>query len=96
MPPDRGLADRKHNGVKGSKVRLTYAFAANADGSEKRPAFIIRKAHKPRCFKKKTGKMLGFYYRNNAKAWMTMELYQDWLKRWDHELQLQNRHILLL
>jgi hypothetical protein len=96
MPPDRGLANKKHLGVKGRKVRLTYAFTSNADGSEKLPAFVIGKAHKPRAFQKKTGTQLGFYYRNNAKAWMTSILYQEWLQNWDRELQEQNRKILLL
>jgi hypothetical protein len=67
------------SGVKGQKVRLTYAFTANADGSEKLEPMIIGKAHKPRAFGKKTGSQLGFYYHNNAKAWMTADLYQEWL-----------------
>ena len=96
LPLDHGLANQKNNGVKGSKVRLTYVFATNADSSEKRPLLIIGKAHKPQCFKNKTGEMLGFLYRNNAKAWMTSELYQEWLMKWNHELQLQNHHTLLL
>ena len=62
MPPDRGLMDKQSSGVKGSKKRLTYAFTANADGSEKLPAFIIGKAARPRAFRKKTGAQLGFYY----------------------------------
>jgi len=47
MPPDQGLADKKSSGVKGRKVRLTYAFTSNADGSEKLPPLIIGKAKKP-------------------------------------------------
>jgi hypothetical protein len=94
--PDRGLSDRKQSGVKGKKLRLTYAFTTNADGSEKLPAFIIGKAARPRAFNKKTGAQLGFYYRNNAKAWMTAQLYQDWIQQWDCELDTQNRKILLL
>ena len=68
----------------------------NADGSEKLPAFIIGKAAKPRAFKKKTGAQLGFYYRFNAKAWMTTALYQEWISQWDRELQAKRRKILLL
>jgi DDE superfamily endonuclease len=71
MPPDWGLSDKKHSGVKGKKVRLTYAFTSNADGSDKLPPIIIGKAKKPWAFQKKSGKQLGFYYQNNAKAWMT-------------------------
>ena len=96
MAPDRGLSDRKQSGVKGNKTRLTYAFTSNADGSEKLPAFIIGKAARPRAFNKKTGEQLGFYYRNNAKAWMTAHLYQEWIQRWDRELQEKRRKILLL
>jgi hypothetical protein len=96
MVPDRGLSTSQEHGVKGKKTRLTYAFTTNADGSEKLPAFIIGKAHKPRPFKNKTGPQLGFYYRNNAKAWMTAVLYQEWLSSWDNELRLQRRHIVLL
>jgi len=77
MAPDRGLSDRKQSGVKGKKVRLTYALTSNADGSEKLRPFAIGKAAQPRAFNKKSGAQLGFYYQNNAKAWMTTHLYQD-------------------
>ena len=96
LPPDRGLADKRHSGVKGRKVRLTYAFTSNADGSEKLKPLIIGKAKKPRCFGKKTGPQLGFYYRNNAKAWMTSSLYQEWIQEWDQTLRTTNRKVLLL
>ena len=96
MTPDRGLSDHKQSGVKGKKNRLTYAFTSNADGSEKRPPFVIGKAARPRAFKKKTGAQLGFNYQNNAKAWMTAHLYQDWIQQWDRELQAKNQKILLL
>ncbi|KIJ98731.1 hypothetical protein K443DRAFT_626750 [Laccaria amethystina LaAM-08-1] len=96
MAPDRGLSDRKRSGVKGKKVRLTYAFTSNADGSEKLRPFVIGKAARPRAFNKKSGAQLGFYYRNNAKAWMTARLYQDWIEEWDRELQKKGRNILLL
>jgi len=96
MAPDRGLSDRKQSGVKSKKQWLTYAFTLNADGSEKLIPFVIGKAARPRAFNKKSGAQLGFYYRNNAKAWMTGHLYQDWLRQWDRELQEQGRKILLL
>lgn len=96
MPPDRGLAETATAGVKGKKARLTYAFTANADGTEKRPAFIIGKWKKPRAFLGKTGQQLGFRYRNNATAWMTAKLYQEWLEEWDQECVARDRHILLL
>ena len=96
MAPDKGLSNHRQAGVKGNKNRLTFVFTTNADGSEKRPAFIIGKAARPRAFQKKSGAQLGFYYRSNAKAWMTAQLYQEWIQQWDLELQAKNRKILLL
>ena len=96
LPPDRGLSNKKQSGVKGHKVRLTYAFTTNADGSEKLCPFIIGKAKSPRAFNKKTGSQLGFYYRNNAKAWMTTDLYQEFLHQWDCDLEKSGRKVLLL
>ena len=96
MPPDCGLSDKKHSGVKGNKVRLTFTLTSNADGSVKKEAFIIGKAKKPHAFGGKSGSQLGFYYRNNAKAWMTGALYGEWIRNWDNELCLEGCKILLL
>src|SRR5258705_12637830 len=96
MPPDRGLSDTRRSGVKGNKVRLTFALTSNADGSVKKEAFIIGKAKKPRAFGGKSGGQLGFYYHNNTKAWMTGILYGEWIKSWDDELRQEGRKILLL
>jgi hypothetical protein len=75
--PDRGMATMTLSGVKKSKERITILFACNADGSEKLPLFFIGKSAKPRCFNRKSGKELGFYYRNNKKAWMTAVLFEE-------------------
>ena len=96
MPPDHGLSDKQQSGVKGKKLRLTVLFVANADGTKKLPPLIIGRAHKPHAFQGKTGEQLGFNYRNNAKAWMTTSLYQEWLLNWDKELRREGRKILLL
>lgn len=96
LPPDRGLSDKATAGVKGKKVRLTYAFTVNADGTDKLPPFIIGKWKKPRAFGNKTAAQLGFRYRNNAKAWMTTVLYQEWIEEWDRKLAAKGRKILLL
>jgi len=65
-------------GKKKEKFRITIAFACNADGSERLPPIYIGKAKKPRCFKTQTPVQLGFYYRNNKKAWMTSELFNEY------------------
>jgi hypothetical protein len=84
------------SGVKGVKKCITYALTTNADGSEKLPPFVIGKAERPRAFNKKYGAQLGFLYRNNAKAWMTTVLYQEWLRDVDRDMRQAGRHILLL
>ena len=76
-PPDQGLATKQMAGKKKSKFRITIGLAANADGSEKLPLFFIGRAAKPRCFNKKSPQSQSFYYRNNKKAWMTMELFEE-------------------
>lgn len=83
MPPDHRLADKQNSSVKGKKAQLTYLLTINADGSKKLLPFIIGKTQKPWAFKNKTGSQLGFYYWSNAKAWMTVTLYQEWLSDWD-------------
>jgi hypothetical protein len=96
MVPNTGILNAQCSGLKGKKVRLTYAFTVNADGTEKHWPLIIGKAKRPCAFQKKTAAQLGFLYRNNAKAWMTLDIYQQWLLDWDAELRQSNRKILLL
>lgn len=96
MSPDRGLATTQHHGQKQSKVRLTLAFTANADGTERLPPLIIGRAKRPRCFQKKTGEQLGFNYHSNSRAWMTGDIFRQWLVDWDKQLRNKNRKILLL
>jgi hypothetical protein len=67
------------SGKKMSKFRITVALACNADGSEKMPPMFIGKSKQPRCFGKVTPAARGFYYRNNKKAWMTGELFEEYV-----------------
>ena len=78
-PPDRGLAAEQMSGKKQNRFRITLAFACNADGSERRKPMIIGKSAKPRCFKNTSPNSRGFYYRNNERAWMTAELFEEYV-----------------
>ena len=78
MMPSRSYVTKEdpcHDGKK-NKDRVTVMIAANSDGSENLPLLVIGKFAKPRCFKK-------FHppcpYMNSAKAWMTTQLFQNWL-----------------
>ncbi|KAE9047455.1 hypothetical protein PR001_g4203 [Phytophthora rubi] len=96
LAPDKTIASRQIEGAKKSKVRVTVALTCNADGSDMRESFIIGHANKPRCFKKKSGSDLGFYYRSNKKAWMTSVLFIEWLHELDVDMEQQRRKIVLL
>lgn len=94
--PDKTLTFKndKCSGGKRSKERVTLLLAANADGSEKLKPYMIGKYAKPRCF---IGiRSFPITYRANSKAWMTSQLFQEWLSDLDKEMQSQKRKILLL
>ena len=96
MTPDKTLRIKgeKCLGGKLSKERITVFVCANMDGSEKRKLLVIGKSKKPRCFK--NIQTLPVNYQANKKAWMTSELFEAELMKWDNELQHKNRKILLL
>jgi hypothetical protein len=77
LVPTTGLAFEQMSGVKVDKKRITLAFCANMDGSDKRNTLVIAQAKKPRCFGNKTGRDLGFYYFWNTKAWMVHSIWQQ-------------------
>lgn len=81
------------SGEKMSKERLTILFCASMCG-EKRKPLIIGKFAKPRCFK--NNDISGFNYYNNSKSWMTSQIFSSEIMKWDTELRLKNRKILLL
>ena len=96
MPPDRTIARESYNGSKKVKTRLTLAFTANSTGTHKLQPLIIGNAAKPRAFSKKSGDQLGFYYRNNKKAWMTGDLFNEFLQKFNEDMKRLNKSALLL
>jgi hypothetical protein len=81
------------HGGKMSKERITVLLCANSSGSEKLPLLIIGKSKKPRCFK--NVKTLPVEYTNNKKAWMTRDIFTDWLKSVDRQMKLKKRKIVM-
>ena len=61
---------------------------------EKLSLLIISKSKSPRCFR--GIKSLPLEYTANAKAWMTGEIFQLWLEKWNRKLCSKNRNILLV
>ncbi|GFT96729.1 tigger transposable element-derived protein 6 [Trichonephila clavipes] len=77
--PEKTFAFKKekYHGEKHSKERLTVLLAVNMDGSEKITPLVIGNSAKPRCFKGINS--FPIKYRSNKKAWMTTELFNEWL-----------------
>ncbi|CUS10028.1 unnamed protein product [Tuber aestivum] len=96
MPPSVGLALRQTSGRKGEKTRLTYGFCVNGTGTDKREALVLGHARRPRCFGKRSVRSLGYDYYFNKKAWMTRTIWLEWVKRFDEDMERQNRQVILL
>lgn len=79
LEPDRTLATKRLSGRKKNKEHITVALYANADGSHKLKSLIIEKCAKLRCFKNINISNLSMIYRYNAKAWMLLTTFQEWL-----------------
>ncbi len=98
----RGLANRtlvtkgeKPAGTKTAKERLTLLVCTNMTGSEKPKLLVIGKSARPRGFPRNLS-ALPVQWESTKKAWMTGQVWVKMLNKWDMELRLQSRHILLL
>ena len=93
--PDRTLAfkNEKCFGGKLSKERLTLLVGANMSGTEKLPLYMIGKFANPPCFKNVKTKPLE--YSANKKAWMTAELFSEWIIKLNKKFRCQKRKVLL-
>jgi hypothetical protein len=78
------------------KSRLTVLLASNAIGSHKLRPLVIGHSKKPRCFNGLNLSQLPVTYKNNSRAWMRSDIWEDWLRYIDAGFRIQNRKILLL
>ncbi|XP_061379926.1 tigger transposable element-derived protein 4-like [Danaus plexippus] len=79
-------------GGKLSKDRITVLVASSMAG-EKRKLLVIGKAKKPWCFK--NVKFLPVDYEANRKAWMTPDIFEKVLRKWDSRLRNNKKKIIL-
>ncbi|NXQ84091.1 TIGD4 protein, partial [Nyctibius grandis] len=77
-----------------SKERVTVVVGTNMDGSEKLPLLVIGKNKSPRCFK--DVKSLPVDYEANDMAWMTSEVFEQWMHKLDERFQAQQRQVVIL
>ena len=81
-------------GSKTAKDRMTLLLACNMDGSEKINPLVIGKSKNPRCFK--NVKNLPVEYDAKKNAWMTADIWKDWLRRVDNKMRAKKRKIIML
>jgi hypothetical protein len=71
---------------------LSVAIISNADGSEKIKPIVIGKFAKPRSFGKwNPNSIVSYYY--NSTAWMTMEIFEKWLKDFNNKTNFPSLYI---
>jgi hypothetical protein len=95
-PPQKSLVEKykKAKGQKYSKERLTVLLATSATGEKLKP-FVIGKSEKPRCFKNIRSENLPVTWRANSKAWMRLNLFEEWLYLLNNSLMSKRRKIIL-
>ncbi|XP_019377766.1 PREDICTED: tigger transposable element-derived protein 4 [Gavialis gangeticus] len=76
-----------------SKERITVVVGTNMDGTEKLPLLVIGKNKNPHCFK--DVKSLPVDYEANDMAWMTSEVFEQWMHKLDKKFQAQQRRVVI-
>ena len=89
-----GFIGTKQHGGKKNKTRITALVAANMTGSEKLPLLVVGKSQKPRAFR--NVRHIPLTYKANKKAWMTRELFTEWLTKLDRQMKLKRRKIAMV
>lgn len=80
------------SGGKRSKDRITVLCGASALG-EKLPLFVIGKSKMPRCFR---GEHVPLMFEANNRAWMTSDLFSQYVRRLDRRMAANKRKIALI
>lgn len=94
--PDRSISTRTLPGQKKDEARISILFACNSDGSERLPLWVIGKSKKPRAFTQAhiEPQNLGIQWRHNGMAWITGDIFKQWLSEFDK--QMAGRNVILL
>ncbi|KAK3784006.1 hypothetical protein RRG08_025201 [Elysia crispata] len=64
------------------------------NGTKKLPLLTIGRFEKPRCMK--NVKSLPAVWKANRKAWMTSQIFEEWLKKLDRKMLMQGRSIAMI
>ena len=86
------VKDKALRNAKPSKERISVFIAANCLGEKLKP-IVIGKSKTPRCFRNKN--QLPVIYRYNQNAWMTSEIWTNYVKQLNKTMTIENRRIIL-
>jgi len=70
--------ERRAEGRKKSKDRVTVGACANVTGNIKLPLLFIGKAARPRCFSRVDMRNLPVVYKSQKNAWVTTNIFSEW------------------
>nr|XP_042909310.1 tigger transposable element-derived protein 4-like [Parasteatoda tepidariorum] len=93
--PDKTYAFKgeSSHGGKNSKERFIILVGASMNGIEKLPTLVIGKSKKTRCFQ--NVKSLPCDYDSNQKSWMTIAIFEGYLKKLDSKMWREKRNIII-
>ncbi|KAI7976189.1 hypothetical protein EIK77_010662 [Talaromyces pinophilus] len=96
MMPERNLATSVIPGRRSEQARISALFCCNSDGSERLPPLFIGTSERPGAFAKANVNIenLGCLWRSNKQAWMTSEIFKEWLLWFDN--RMEGRKVVLL
>ena len=81
-------------GGKHSKDRLTLALTCSMTGEFDTP-LVIGKSTKPHAFRNLRTDQIPVTWRHNEKAWMTSQLFTEWLQSFNAKMRCRRRKALL-
>src|SRR5437764_1389529 len=96
MKPSHTISNGPVVRTKQSKDRITILLTCNSTGTEKLRPLFIHKYENPRVLKNISKNSLPVNYYWNKKSWMQVSIWNDYLKKLDSHMRVQNRNILLL
>lgn len=82
--------------MKRSKKRITVAFTANSTGTHKLPPLLINVSKKPRSFGRDFNPQNVVWWYANKSAWMQVDVFQDFLKKFDRLMGTMGKNKVLL
>ena len=89
------IGHEKLNSSKKAMERITVLCCSNLTGTDKCKLLVIGKSLRPR-FKNVNVDNLPVTYRANKKAWMTSQIFTEWLAAWSLYLAKVNLKIFFL